>query len=129
MDDGINATWSADIVSVTLRDGGRFPILFLVDEFSGKCLATEIVHKLRPLQVIEMLNRIAVRRGYPGKLQIDDGIEFASIALTKWAMTQGVEISVVHPSVALQKGLIERLFRDYDHAVPKKRTFQTPTEA
>ena len=129
MDDGINAAWSADVGSVTLRDGGRFLILFLVDEFSGECLAIEIEHKLRPLQVIEMLNRIAVRRGYPGKLQIDHGFELVSIALAKWALTHGVELSVIHPSVGIQKGLIERLFRDYDRAMLKKRTFQTLTEA
>lgn len=124
VDDGINAAWSAEVGSVTSCDGRSLTVLIVVDEFRRACLAIETLPDLRASRVIQWLNRIAVRVGYPRKLQIDHGVELESIAPAKWALTHGVELCFIHPTTGIQKTLIEQFFKDQNRAVLKKHTFE-----
>ncbi len=73
--------------------GGRRCRTFnVVDDFHREALAIEIDLNLPAPRVIRVLERVAMFRGDPGKLRIDNGPEFVSLALADWAEEHDVSL-------------------------------------
>ncbi|VVD70007.1 integrase [Pandoraea horticolens] len=72
-----NDAWSMDFVADQLADGSKFRTLTIVDVFTKEALAIEVGQRLRGEHVVSALNRIAVRRGAPRHLFVDNGSEFS----------------------------------------------------
>lgn len=111
-----NARWSMDFVSDSLSNGRKFRTMTAVDDYTHEGLATEIDFSLPSLRVIRKLDAIADERGcYPKVIRIDNGPEFTSIAMLKWAAEHGVELSFIDPGKPTQNGIAESFnarFRD-----------------
>ena len=56
-----------------------------------------------------MLNQVVEWRGLPAYIRCDNGPEFISHRLAKWADEHGVELRFIQPGKPYQNGLIERL--------------------
>ncbi|SUF93136.1 putative transposase [Salmonella enterica] len=79
--EALNQSWSVDFMHDVLVCGRRFRRFNVVDDFNREALSIEIALNLPVLRVVRVLDRIAVNRGYPVMLRMDNGPEFISLAL------------------------------------------------
>ena len=110
-----NERWAMDFVSDALADGRRFRAFTLVDAFTRECPAIEVDTSLPGARVVRVLDRVTSERGYPTSITVDNGPEFISTALDKWAFEHGVELRFIQPGKPMQNGHIESFngrFRD-----------------
>jgi putative transposase len=105
---GPNQSWSMDFVSDALFNGHKFRALTVVDNHTRECLAIEAASTLTGSDVVQALHRIAQRRGaLPVRIQADNGPEFISLALDKWAYEQGVTLDFSRPGKPTDNAFIE----------------------
>jgi len=110
-----NERWAMDFVSDMLADGRRFRAFTLIDAFTRECPAIEVDTSLPGARVVRVLERVAAERGYPKGITVDNGPEFISTALDKWAFEHGVELRFIQPGKPMQNGHVESFngrFRD-----------------
>lgn len=112
----INQCWSMDFVSDQLFDGRRFRALTIVDNFSRKCLAIYPGKSIKGHDVVEVVERLKVEKGFiPDRIQVDNGSEFISKALDKWAYENDVVLDFSRPGKPTDNPFIESFngsFRD-----------------
>ncbi len=92
-----NERWSMDFVSDALFNGCRLRALTLVDAFTREALAIEVDQGIRGEQVVTVVGRLALLRGAPCAIQVDNGPEFVSKALGRWAYENGVTLDFSRP--------------------------------
>ena len=109
-------SWSMDFVADQLFDGRRFRALTIVDNFSRKCLAIHVGQSIKGADVTEIVDHIS--RHYnqpPERIQLDNGSEFISKALDRWAYDNGVTLDFSRPGKPTDNPYIESFngsFRD-----------------
>jgi len=111
----INDGWSMDFVSDALFNGQRFRALTIVDNYSRECLCIEVDHGIKGEQVVDVLNRIKIHRGMPKTIRLDNGPEFISKAVDKWAYENGVTLDYSRPGKPTDNAFVESFngsFRD-----------------
>ncbi len=111
----INDGWSMDFVSDPLFNGQRFRALTIVDNFSRECLCIEVKQGIKGEQVVDVLNRIKISRGIPKTIRLDNGPEFISKAVDKWAYENGVTLDYSRPGKPTDNAFVESFngsFRD-----------------
>lgn len=96
-----------DFVSDVLFDGRRLRALTIVDAFTREALAIEVGQSLKGEDVVRVLERITVNRGWPETIKVDNGSEFISKALDRWAYVQGVELDFSRPGKPTDNAKIE----------------------
>ena len=112
---GVNENWSMDFVSDSLFNGRRFRSLTLVDNFSRECLAIEVGQRIKGEDVVTALNRIKVYRDLPRTIRVDNGPEFISKELDRWAYEHKVILDFSRPGKPVDNAYIESFngsFRD-----------------
>jgi putative transposase len=90
-----NERWSMDFVRDTLSSGRAFRALTLVDDFTRESLHIEIDTSLPGLRVVRVLEQLAISRGLPKSIVVDNGPEFAGRVLDEWAHRRGVTLSFI----------------------------------
>lgn len=111
----VNQQWSMDFVSDALCTGRRFRALTIVDDYSRECPAIEVDTSLGGERVCRVLDRLAIERGRPETIRIDNGPEFTGKALDEWAYRNGVKLHFIDPGKPNQNAYIESFngkFRD-----------------
>ena len=103
----VNQHWSMDFVSDNLFNGRRFRVLTVVDNFSRECPVMEADHSLTGQRVARVLDRIALVRGLPQVITVDNGPEFISKALDLWAVENKVRLRFIAPGKPVQNAFIE----------------------
>lgn len=109
----MNQTWSMDFMHDALSCGRKFRTFNVVDDFNREALAIEIDLNLPAQRVIRVLDRIALERGYPQMLRMDNGPEFISLALAEWAENKEIKLEFIKPGTPTQNAYIERFNRTY----------------
>jgi len=112
---GINERWSMDFVSDALFNGNRFRALTVVDNFSRECLAIHAEQGVKGKDVVDIMERLKATRGLPDIIKVDNGPEFISKELDKWAYENSVELDFSRPGKPTDNAMIEsfnRSFRD-----------------
>jgi putative transposase len=100
--------WSMDFVADALFDGRRFRALTVVDNFSRQCLAIHVDASIGGQDVVEIINRIRARHGaVPERIQVDNGSEFISKALDRWAYEHAVTLDFSRPGKPTDNPSIE----------------------
>ena len=111
-----NQVWSMDFVADNLFDGSRIRFLTVVDNFSRKSLAIKVGKSLRGPDVVNQMNIIVSdRKTYPIRIQVDNGSEFISKVLDKWAYENEVILDFSRPGKPTDNPFIESFngsFRD-----------------
>jgi putative transposase len=102
-----NQIWSMDYQSDQLATGRRFRCLNLIDNYTRECLAIEADTSLPPARVVAALDRLKQLRGLPQKIMVDNGPEFRSRIMQKWALNNKVELHFIDPGKPMQNGIIE----------------------
>lgn len=95
---GRNQRWSLDFVSDALRDGRRFRVLGIVDDFTRECLALIVDTSLSGGRVARKLDRLIEVRGRPTSVVSDNGTELTSRAMLRWQLETGVGWHDIHPA-------------------------------
>ena len=112
----INQCWSMDFIADQLFDGRKFRSLTIVDNYSRKCLAIRVGQSLRGTDVVEVMEKIrAENQAVPNRIQVDNGGEFISKALDKWAYDNQVTLDFSRPGKPTDNPYIESFhgsFRD-----------------
>jgi putative transposase len=76
--------WAYDFVEDRTRDGRKFRVLCVVDEFSREALAIRVARKLSSIDVIDTLADLFIARGTPTHIRSDQGPEFVAEAVKGW---------------------------------------------
>jgi putative transposase len=112
---GPNEVWSIDFVMDSLANGKRIKCLTVVDDFTRECLDIAVDFGISGQYVARVLERIAQFRGLPKALRTDQGPEFTSRALDRWAYGRGVGLKLIAAGKPTQNAYIESFngkFRD-----------------
>ena len=110
-----NERWSLDFVHDALESGSRIRTLNIVDDFTRECLAIEVDTSLSGTRVARVLDQIALTRGYPTTIVMDNGTELTGIAMACWARDRKVCLHFIDPGKPTQNAFIESFngrFRD-----------------
>lgn len=102
-----NERWSLDFVSDQFTDGRRFRVLTVVDDCTRECLTLVADTSLSGLRVARELDRLVTERGKPKMIVSDNGSEFTSNAILKWADDARIEWHYIAPGKPMQNGFIE----------------------
>ncbi len=102
-----NENWSMDFISDESYDGWRIKLFTLMGNFTRESLATEVDRGLGGQRVVEVLMKVAMKRGFPEKIRVDNGPEFTSKILDQWAYLDGVELDFILPGKPTDNALIE----------------------
>lgn len=90
-----------DFVMDALFDGRRFRALTIVDNYSRECLEIEIGQSLKGEDVVRVMDRLRLVKGVvPKRIKVDNGSEFISKALDKWAYENAVVLDFSRPRKA-----------------------------
>jgi putative transposase len=111
----INDCWSMDFASDSLFDGRRFRALTVVDIFSRECLGIEVDQGIKGGDVVNILDYIKSLRGAPRIIRCDNGPEFASKVLDRWAYENHVVLDFSRPGKPTDNAFAESFigsFRD-----------------
>lgn len=103
----MNQIWSIDFVADALFDGRRLHALTVVDNFTRESLAIDVGQSLKGEDVLNTLNRIAAQRGLPATIKVDNGSEFISKVMDKWAYDRGVELNFSRPGKPTDNAKVE----------------------
>jgi putative transposase len=90
--------WSMDFVHDQLFDGRKFRILTVVDNYSRRCHAVHCGQSLRGEDVVSVLE--ALRKSHkkpPKRIQVDNGSEFISMHMDRWAYDHDVTLDFSRP--------------------------------
>jgi putative transposase len=104
---GPNERWSMDFMRDTLADGRGFRLFTLVDDCTRECPVIEVDVSLGADRVVQVLERLALTRGLPRTLMLDNGPEFQSRALDAWAGRRGVQLQFIRPGKPVENAFIE----------------------
>jgi putative transposase len=106
----VNQGWAMDFLSdwVVGPDGEKVRIINIMDECSRRALWTEAHKNITADTLVGILEKVAEWRGLPAYIRCDNGPEFISDALSKWAKEK-TEIKHIQPGKPSQNGLMERL--------------------
>ena len=110
-----NAVWCYDFVFDACANAQQLKCLTLVDEYTRECLAIDVAGSIRSDRVIEILSRMISMHGAPRYIRSDNGPEFVSAALLKWAAEEKIETAFIDPGKPWQNGTNESFngkFRD-----------------
>jgi putative transposase len=103
----INECWSMDFVSDQLFDGRKLRALTLIDAFSRECLAIWVDQRIRGEAVVNVVDQVSQARGAPARIRVDNGPEFVSKILDRWAYEQRVELAFSRPGKPTDNAHIE----------------------
>ena len=85
-----NDVWAMDFVHNQLALGKKLRILTIVDTHSRCCPATHVRFQYRGEDVVQTLERICTKVGYPKTIRVDNSSEFISRDLDLWAYSKQV---------------------------------------
>jgi putative transposase len=88
----VPTTWAMDFVHDQLATGRKIRVLTVVDTFSPYAPAIDPRLSYRGENVVQVLEKVYARVGYPTTIRVDQGTEFVSRDLDLWAYTRGVTL-------------------------------------
>jgi len=102
-----NHVWSYDFVQDKTRDGRKFRMLTVIDEFTRECLAITVARRLNSQDVLDVLTDLMAVRGAPDHIRSDNGGEFRAKAVQKLLGKVGVKTLYIEPGSPWENGYNE----------------------
>ncbi len=102
--------WAYDFVEDRTRDGRKFRMLCVVDEFSREALAIRVARKLSSIDVIDTLADLFIARGTPTHIRSDQGPEFVAEAVKGWIAGVGAATAFIEKGTPWETDEIEQPF-------------------
>ncbi len=111
----VNQCWTMDFVHDTLSSGRKLKCLNVLDEYTRECLVIEADSSIGGGRVARVLDMLKDFRGLPEAIRLDNGPEFTSKVMDKWAYENKVKLSFIAPGKPSQNAFVESFngkFRD-----------------
>jgi putative transposase len=102
-----NRIWAMHFVSDALFDGRRLRAPTLLDMFTRVALAIEADKGITGEQVAGILDAVLATRPAPQRIRVDNGPEFVSNALDRWAYEHGVTFDFSRPGRPIDNAFAE----------------------
>lgn len=102
-----NARWSLDFVSDSFGASRKFRILAVIDDCTRECLCLDADTSLSGARVARELSSLIRIYGKPGCIVSDNGTEFTSRAILKWADENEVPWHYIDPGKPQQNAFVE----------------------
>jgi putative transposase len=102
-----NERCSMDFVSDVTAAGRRFRIFAVLDDFTREVLALVVDTSIGGVRVCRELAAIAMVRGFPELIVMDNGPEFTGKALDAWADQVGVKLHFIRPGKPVENAYVE----------------------
>jgi len=102
-----NQRWSMDFMSDQLASGRRFRVLNVVDDFTRECLVMHVGTSITGADVARLLGDVVAERAQPAMIVTDNGPEFISKALDRWAHQRGIIQHFNRPGKPVENAYIE----------------------
>ncbi len=113
----VNQSWSLDYMSDALITGKKFRTANVIDDCNREALGIKASTSLPSRHVTQFLNDIALQRGYPQQIRMDNGPENISKNMKTWAKEHNITLQYIQPGKPAQNGYIERFNRTYREEV------------
>lgn len=123
-----NFSWSLDFMHNSLANGRTIRTLNIIDDFNREGLWIEVDTSIPSARVVRVLDMLALWRGYPQQLRLDNGPELISQTLADWAEEHGVILAFIQPGKPVQNAYVERFNRTYREDVLDAYLFHTVAE-
>ena len=124
-----NETWSMDFMHDVLSNGVKFRSFNVIDDFNRECLNLTLDTSINSKRVIRELDKLIAWRGMPNRIRVDNGPEYISHAMGKWAEVRGIELKFIQPGSPYQNGYVERFNKSYREEVLDAFSFTRIKEA
>ena len=124
-----NHRWSMDFIQGVLWNGRRFRMLTVVDNFTKECPVIEIDTSITGFRVSRVLEWLSMTRRLPEAITVDNGPEFAGMALDRWAYKTGVKLDFIHPGKPVANAFIESFNGRLRHECLNQHYFMSLEEA
>lgn len=105
--DAPNERWSVDFAKDRLVRGRQFKVFDVVEDFTSECMDIAADFSLPSDRVIEVFDRLVRWRGVPKVIRFDNGPEFRSFNMMRWARDRGITLHFIDPGKPMQNGKIE----------------------
>lgn len=105
--DAPNRVWAVDFQFDATTDGRPIKLVSIIDEHTRECLTSLVDRSVTADVLIDELDRLAIRRGYPTVLRCDNGPELACEAMADWAGERdghGVGLAFIPPGEPWRNG-------------------------
>jgi putative transposase len=102
-----NECWSMDFVSDQLFDGRRMRVLTLVDNHTRESLVLHTGQRIGGMDVVGVLEKVTQANGFPKRIKVDNGPEFISKDLDRWAYWNKVALDFSRPGKPSDNAFIE----------------------
>lgn len=109
--EAINEVWSMDFMHDQLQNGRSVRLFNVIDDFNREGLGMEIDFSLPSERVIRSLEQIIEWRGCPAEIRCDNGPEYISTTLQRWARKKSIKLRHIQPGKPQQNGYVERYNR------------------
>ena len=94
---GANQHWAMDFVSDSLADGQRMRVLTVVDLWDRRSPCLETDRSITGERVARRRYALRLQGQCPQVIRVDNGPEFTSKAVDRWAHEHGVRLEFIHP--------------------------------
>ena len=113
----VNEAWSMDFMHDQLGDQRSYRLLNIIDDFNREGLAMEVDISLPAERFIRTLEQVIEWRGKPKEIRCDNGPEYISTKLQRWAEEQKIKLIYTQPGNPQQNAYVERFNRTvrYDY--------------
>lgn len=111
----INQVWSIDFMSDSLSCGRTIRTFNVIDDYNREGLVIDVDFSLPSERIIRSLERVIEWRGKPLSLRCDNGPEYISEKLRKWADDNDIKLIFIQPGKPTQNAYIERFNRTARH--------------
>lgn len=124
-----NEVWSMDFMSDSLDNGRKFRTFNVIDDYNREGLCVDVDFSLPSARVIRSLEQVIEWRGKPRAIRCDNGPEYVSAELEKWAEKEKIILLHTQPGHPTQNAYIERFNRTARHEWLEMHSFHTIEEA
>lgn len=126
--EAINEVWSMDFMHDQLSDGRRYRLFNIIDDYNREGLDIVADLSLPAERVIRSLDRIIEWRGKPKAIRCDNGPEYISGQLIRWAKKRNIRIEYIEPGRPQQNAYVERYNRTVRYDWLNQYLFDTIAE-
>ena len=102
-----NHVWAYDFVEDRTREGRKFRMLCVVDEFTREALAIRVARRLTSADVIDVLADLFLAHGTPAHIRSDQGPEFIAEAVKAWIAGVGARTAYIEKASPWENGYVE----------------------
>ena len=102
-----NEQWAMDFMHDTLADGRAVRVLTVLAVYTRECVGLVAARTFRGDDVARLLGAVGATRGLPQRITVDNGTEFTSKALDRWAYWNRIQLDFIRPGKPVENAYIE----------------------